>query len=129
MKKFRIILLSILVLLSVIFACFYNYYWKQDCQDFINECYSRAIGKAWGMALLHNDVRKSCPNNCIRYQEWNWYFKDKDKKKAYWSKKVKKCKERVEKCLNKFEPNSSEAKVECPKCDEYWNEIYLLKLN
>ena len=125
MKKFRIILLSILVLLSVTFAWFYIYYWKQDCEDFIEECYSRTVGEAWWRMVSLEDMKMSCPNNCIRYQEWNWYFKDKDKKKVYWSKKVKMCEEKVEECLNKYEPNSLDSKMECPTCDEYWNEIYL----
>ena len=125
MKKFRIILLSILVLLSITFAWFYIYYWKQDCQEFIEECYSRTVGEAWWRMVSLEDMKMSCPNNCIRYQEWNWYFKDKDKKKVYWSKKVKMCEEKVEECLNKYEPNSLDSKMECPTCDEYWNEIYL----
>ena len=127
MKKFRIALLSILVLLSITFAWFYIYYWKQDCEDFIEECYSRRLGRAWGMALSFDKLKKSCPNNCIRYQEWNWYFKDKDKKEAYWSKKVKKCEEFVEQCKKEHEWVSwSLAIFDCPHCDQYWNRINLL---
>ena len=126
MKKFRIILLSIIVLLSITFAWFYIYYWKQDCQEFIEECYSRRVGAGWWMAVLFEDVMRSCPNNCIRYQEWNWYFKDKDKKEAYWSKKVKKCEEFVEECKKEYDWDSwFLATFYCPHCDSYWNKIYL----
>ena len=127
MKKFRIILLSILVLLSVTFAWFYIYYWKQDCQEFIDECYSRTVGEAWWRMVSLEDMMMSCPNNCIRYQEWNWYFKDEDKKKAYWSKRVKKCEEFVEQCKKEHEWDSwSLAILVCPRCDQYWNRINLL---
>ena len=124
MKKFRIILLSILVLLSVTFAWFYIYYWKQDCKEFIEECYSRTVGEAWWRMVSFEDVMRSCPNNCIRYQEWNWYFKDEDKKKAYWSKKVKMCEEVVENCLKEYESDEYLGKIKCPHCDDYWNILY-----
>ena len=127
MKKVRWIILIILLVIWLWIWWFYAYkfFTKADCQEFIDECYSRAVSEAWGRMVLYEAVMRICPKDCSRYTEERWYFKDEDKKEAYLSKKVKGCEEKVEECLNKYEPNSLDSKMECPTCDEYWNEIYL----
>ena len=130
MKKKRWITLIILITIVWTWATYFLFF-KQTCQDFIDECYKKNYEfwvRGWHIVKLYSDWNTSvddkanCPQNCSRYTEERWYFKDKEKQKEYYNNKVAECKKEYEECLQnttwlqQFE--------ECHDCNKYWDPIY-----
>lgn len=138
MKKKQLIIILIIVTVLILTWTAYFLYVKQpwkfetnsECQDFIDECYKQNFEFwAWGWHAYEVypdwstslDYKANCPQDCSRYTEKRWYFKDKEKQKKYYENKVNECKKEYEKCLQ----NANWWRFECHECNEYWDPIYL----
>ena len=140
MKKKRLIILITVVIITWIWTTYFfciKQQWQSktesECQNFIDECCKRKKSYlVWGWMMVfetHDDWRtniddeceNACPNDCNRYTEERWYFKDKKRQKKYYESKVKECKNECEECVK----NSNGYKYECHECDKYWQPKYL----
>ena len=101
---------------------------QSECQDFIDECYKKNFEFwAWEWHVYFTypdwstslDDKANCPEDCSRYTEKRWYFKDKQKQQEYYDNKVKECNKEYNKCIEKWGSIFS-----CHTCDEYWQPIY-----
>lgn len=127
MKKKRwIILIIIVIIIWAWTTCFlfYKQPWELSCQDFIDECYQKNFEfYAWGWHMYIEysdwstslDYKANCPQDCSRYTEERWYFKNKKRQKKYYNNKVKECEKKYEECSGR----------DCPIwCDKYWQPTY-----
>ena len=134
-KKRWIILIIVTILIWVwttYFICIrqtWKIETKSECQDFIDECYKKNFEfYAWGWHVFEVypdwstslDDKASCPQDCSRYTEKRWYFKDKERQQEYYNEQVTKCKKEYNECMRK--PNKRF--WECHECDEYWQPRY-----
>ena len=132
MKKKRWIILIVVIIVWIWTACFLFYKQsKSECQDFIDECYKKnfefyawgwhiyAVYPDWSTSL---DEKANCPQDCSRYTEERWYFKDKKKQQEYYNNKIKECEKKYEECMQQ---NKDGRRVDCQKCNKYWQPIYL----
>ena len=132
MKKKQWIILIIIVIIAWIWATYFLYIkqsWQSKtefgCQDFIHECYKKNFEfYAWGWHMYVTypdwstslDKKANCPEDCSRYTEEHWYFKDKKKQEKYYDKAVKECEEKYKECIQDGD---------CRWCDRYWQPIHL----
>jgi len=132
MKKNRRIILIIIIIITWIWATYFLYIkepWEtkaeSGCQDFIDECYKKNFEYwAWGWLMFDVypdwstslDEKANCPQDCSRYTEERWYFKDKEKQQEYYNNAVKECEEEYKECIQNWD---------CGWCDKYWQPIYL----
>ena len=134
-KKRWIILIIVTILIWVwttYFICIrqtWKIETKSECQDFIDECYKKNFEfYAWGWHVFEVypdwstslDDKANCPQDCSRYTEKRWYFKDKERQQEYYNEQVTKCKKEYNECMRK--PNKRF--WECHECDEYWQPRY-----
>ena len=124
MKKKRWITLIIVILIVWAWTTYFLFYKQQTCQDFIDECYKQNFEfYAWGWHIYtvypdwssSSDFKAKCPQDCSRYTEEHWYFKNKIRQKIYFYNKVKECKKQYEKCIQ-------DKTWRCHECDKYWQE-------
>ena len=128
MRKRRWIFLTIVIIIICGWATYFLFYKQQTCQDFIDECYKQNFEfYAWGwhMYIIYPDwstsldYKANCPQDCSRYTEERWYFKNKIRQKIYYYNKVKKCEKEYEECLQNWQ-----WRFGCHKCNKYWDPIY-----
>ena len=138
MKKKRWIILIFVIIIIWAWTTYFLFIkepWKSktksECQDFIDECYKQNFEFfAWGWHAFivypdwstSLDYKANCPQDCSRYTEERWYFKDKVKQKEYYDNKIKECKKEYEKCLK---DTTWLKALRCHDCNKYWDPIYL----
>ena len=129
MKKKRWITLIVLIIIVWTWTTYFLFF-KQTCQDFIDECYKQNFEfYAWGWHIYivypdwstSLDYEADCPQDCSRYTEERWYFKNKIRQKIYYHNKVKKCKKEYKKCMQ----DKTWWRFGCHECNKYWEPIYL----
>ena len=150
MKKKRWITLIILIIIVWIWTTYFLYIkelWKSEkefgCQNFIDECYKKNFefwAWGWHMFELYPDWSTSlddmanCPQDCSRYTEERWYFKNEKRQEEYYKDKVEECEKEYEKCKKEYEnclqkttwsQKEFECYYECHECNKYWEPIYL----
>ncbi len=130
MKKKRWITLIVVFIIIWTWAIYFLFF-KKTCQDFIDECYKKNFEfYAWGWHMYKVypdwstslDEKANCPEDCSRYTEERWYFKDKKNQQEYYNNEIKKCENEYEECTKNQNKNSI---YECHECNKYWQPIYL----
>ena len=67
------------------------------------------------------DYKANCPEDCSRYTEKRWYFKDKKRQQEYYDNKVKECEKEYKKCIGEA---GRSIPFDCHTCDKYWQPRY-----